>query len=317
MAKLPKVITTSVIRTAHKGESHGGVYIVDLEDETHRKVIDWNDDDIDWEGRGGERGLRGISFYKGMFVFVDKGKIYLYDSKFNYVESFVNKYLKYCHEIHIEGELLYLTSTGYDSILVFNLNTKHFIAGYHLYHQPRGIGLKRLGFKSSMRVRTFDPNSNDGPVESDIFHINNVFVMNNSIFISGTRMNNLYCIVKNKLVSYAKTMLKTHNARPFEDGVLFNNTASKQVVFSSKDGNIMKSFPIKIYNDRELINNHLPDDYAVQAFGRGLCVFGDNIIAGSSPATISVFSLSTSKLIKTVNLTMDVRNTIHGLEIIP
>ena len=40
MDKLPTVIATSVVRSAHQGESHGGVYLVDLETgETSRKVV--------------------------------------------------------------------------------------------------------------------------------------------------------------------------------------------------------------------------------------------------------------------------------------
>ena len=64
--------------------------------------------------------------------------------------------------------------------------------------------------------------------------------------------------------------------------------------------------------------NDLPKDHARQAFGRGLCVANNNlIIGGSSPATISVYQLGQPVALKTVNLTMDVRNSIHGLEIYP
>ncbi len=76
--------------------------------------------------------------------------------------------------------------------------------------------------------------------------------------------------------------------------------------------------PIKRYDERELLNAHLPQDHARQAFGRGLCVLGEGLVAGgSSPATVSVYDLSTSRILKSINLTMDVRNTIHGLEVWP
>ena len=41
------------------------------------------------------------------------------------------------------------------------------------------------------------------------------------------------------------------------------------------------------------------------------------IAGGSSPATVSVYDLNTFQTLKTINLTMDVRNTIHGLEVWP
>jgi hypothetical protein len=49
-----------------------------------------------------------------------------------------------------------------------------------------------------------------------------------------------------------------------------------------------------------------------------MCVLGDGLIAGgSSPATVSVYDLDNAKTLKAINLTMDVRNTIHGLEVWP
>jgi len=47
-----KLITTSVVRGSEQGESHGGVYLIDLENQKTRQVIDWNTADIDWQGRG-------------------------------------------------------------------------------------------------------------------------------------------------------------------------------------------------------------------------------------------------------------------------
>ena len=37
---LPKIIVTSVVRSSNQGESHGGVYLIDLETENYEKVID-------------------------------------------------------------------------------------------------------------------------------------------------------------------------------------------------------------------------------------------------------------------------------------
>ena len=65
-------------------------------------------------------------------------------------------------------------------------------------------------------------------------------------------------------------------------------------------------------------NFGLSEDYARSGFVRGLCVTADGlIIVGSSPATITVNKLGMSEPIKVVNLSMDIRNAIHGLEIWP
>jgi hypothetical protein len=53
-------------------------------------------------------------------------------------------------------------------------------------------------------------------------------------------------------------------------------------------------------------------------FARGLCVLSDTVVAGgSSPSTVSVYDLKSNERLLSVNLTMDVRNAIHGLAIWP
>ncbi len=96
-----------------------------------------------------------------------------------------------------------------------------------------------------------------------------------------------------------------------------NDTRNDRVSYLAR-GEQSISVPIKRYDERELLNSDLPQDYARQAFGRGLCVLGEGLIAGgSSPATVSVYDLSTPRALKTINLTMDARNAVHGLEVWP
>ena len=59
-------------------------------------------------------------------------------------------------------------------------------------------------------------------------------------------------------------------------------------------------------------------EIARQAFGRGLCTVTDSLLAaGSSPSTITLHDLDTMKTTLSINLSMDVRNAIHGLEVWP
>ena len=54
------------------------------------------------------------------------------------------------------------------------------------------------------------------------------------------------------------------------------------------------------------------------SFGRGLCVLSDSVVAGgSSPSTVTIYDLAANKQRLSVNLTKDVRNAIHGLEVWP
>ena len=61
---MTRLIATSVVRGSQQGESHGGVFLIDLVSQDVSQVIDWNTMDIDWQGRGADRGLRGIAFFE-------------------------------------------------------------------------------------------------------------------------------------------------------------------------------------------------------------------------------------------------------------
>ena len=55
-------------------------------------------------------------------------------------------------------------------------------------------------------------------------------------------------------------------------------------------------------------------DTAAQGFARRLCVLGDTIVAGgSSPSTVTIYDLRGNETLLSVNLTLDIRNAIHGL----
>ena len=123
---LPTLIVTSVVRGSEKGQSHGGVYLIDFNNQVVNQRIDWNTGEIEFAGRGWDRGLRAIEFYDDKLWIAASEELFCYDQDFNLLESFKNPYLKHCHEISRRDHLLFLTSTGYDSIVVFNLKTKAF-----------------------------------------------------------------------------------------------------------------------------------------------------------------------------------------------
>lgn len=321
---LPKIITSSVIRSAHQGESHGGVYIVDLERNQYTQTMDWNDESINWEGRGKDRGLRGIAFYDDKVLLAASDAIFVYDAAFQFVECYQNSYLKHCHEIFVHHNRLYVTSTGYDSILEFDLNTKQFTRGWCL--RPRLAEIRaitklsrRLKMPLLPQLSLFEPNADKGPLSGDTIHLNNVFVEKDTLFVSGTGLSTVWNVNDDSLSRYGTVPLMTHNVRPFRDGMLFNDTGSERIVYTTLEGRILAYYDINRYPESLLVNSGLPQDHARQAFGRGLCLFEEKwVVGGSSPATISIYEIDGGpQPINTVNITMDVRNAIHGLAIWP
>jgi hypothetical protein len=316
---LPRVIASSVVRSSHQGESHGGVYLVDFESGAAKQVIDWDDPTISWQGRGEDRGLRGIAFHGGRVYLAASDEIFVYDPSFRLQTSFRNPFLRHTHEIFIEDDTLYATSTGFDSILAYDLRRDRFMAAHCVrFGIPERVR-RKLGGAPMPKLSSFDPAGDRGPAPADTTHVNSVFARDGAIFASGRSLGHVVEIRDGRMTSFARIPYGSHNARPYRDGVVFNHTGSDRVVYADREGRVLRSFPIVSYQPERLQHASLGPDQARQAFGRGLALLEDEgfLIAGSSPATVTLYRFERSEALASINLTMDVRNAIHGLEVWP
>ena len=222
---LPTLLATSVVRGAHQGESHGGVYLLDFAGQEVRQVLDWNTADIDWQGRGWDRGLRGAAFFAGEVYLAASDELFVYDQRFNRQRSFRSTYLKHCHEIHQLNQHLFVTSTGHDSILAFDLERQKFTWAIHLAlgeEGPVGTAYDPNGING--------PGGANGPPARNLLHLNNVYADNTGLYASGLRTGGILRIGSdNSVRQWAELPQGMHNARPFGDGVLFNDTAANHV----------------------------------------------------------------------------------------
>ena len=312
--KLPTLVATSVVRGASQGDSHGGIYLLDFAQQEIRQVVDWNTADIDWQGRGWDRGLRGIAFFGGEIYVAASDELFVYDRHFRMKRSFRSTYLKHCHEIHVLNHHLYLTSTGHDSILAFDLERQQFFWAIHLGEDGEGF-----------RGTPYDPNGIDGPggaagpEATNRLHLNSVWADETGLYACGLRTGYLLRIGSDASVRrVAELPAGTHNARPFRDGVLFNDTAANRVRYVGRGGRSV-AFEVPQYRDDELTHLDLGDEQvARQGFGRGLCPIDERFVAaGSSPSTVSLYDLDGEKPVMRVNFSQDIRNAVHGLEVWP
>jgi len=300
------LIATSVVRGSQQGESHGGVYLVDLDGEAVKQTIDWNRADIDWQGRGWDRGLRGIAFDGEEVYIAGSDELFVYTPGFEKIASYRNPYLKHCHEICRYERRLFLTSTGFDAVLGFDLDRRRFSWGLQLDYDGRDFS-----------ATPFDPASTSGPMPSNLLHLNNVSCNSKGMYISGMRTGGLLAFDGRKIIRRVTLPAGVHNAQPWREGVLFNDTESDRVRYVTPEKQL--AFDVPRYDEDRLTHTGLDDSrIARQAFGRGLCLLGDDILAaGASPSTITLHDLKRMKTTRMVTLSMDIRNAIHGLEVWP
>ena len=304
-----KLVTSTVVRGAQQGESHGGVYLIDLDAQSVEQKIDWNTAGIDWQGRGGDRGLRGIAFDGDRVYIAASGELFAFTPDLKPVDSWRNPYLKHCHEIAVWERMLFLASAGFDTILGFNLDKLQFTWAMNV--QAKGPRFKPVGF---------DPLGDEGPMMLNKLHINNVFCNRHGMYISGLRTVGMLHFGGETITMSAELPPGSRNARPFRDGVLFNDTQADVLRYAGRgDGEEDRAMPVPECDPEKMTHREAADgELARPGFARGLCVLSDGVVAGgAAPSTVSLYNLQGNERLGSVQLSNDVRNTIHGLEVWP
>jgi len=299
-----RLLASSVVRGSRQGRATVALYRIDFEAGTVVQALDWNTMDIDWQGRGWDRGLRGIAFDGDTVYVAASDELFAYTPDFALLGSWRSPWLKHCHEICVHERTLFLTSTGFDSILGFDLDGRRFIWGLQVTHGPGG----------DFTGAPFDPASRHGPPARNTLHLNNVHCAPGGMHISGLRTGGILLFNGRLISRWVSLPEGIHNARPFRDGVLFNDTQADTVRWVSRQQE-EQALPVPRYEASQLTHTELDDSrIARQGFARGLCVLDDDIVAGgSSPSTISLYDMARGRRLRQVTLTFDVRNAIHGL----
>jgi len=306
---LPTVIASSVIRSTHRGDSHGGIYRINLETEDVKQMFDWDNPNINWEGRGGDRGVRGLAFFGHTFYAVAGNELFAFEQdgdSLKLVASYPNIYLKLTHEAWRYRDKLYICSGGTNCILVFDLVKKGWTTSY--YHTQFSAGSK-----------SFDPNDpcfypkvNEGNTQ---FHLDSVYADDNFLWYCGAHTDGIWRMDLNtkQTIKIPLQIGDTHNARPYRDGYLYNLSRYSKTIFE-RNGRILKEWMTPNNDPSTLIYTNLPKDCAVQGYTRGMVTYDNFIITGTSPAAINVFSFGDGPdMVKSIQLTNDIRNSICGM----
>jgi hypothetical protein len=298
---LPVILVSSVHRSSINNQAHGGVYLINLENNKYENL--WlAKHEIDLHGRGGERGFRGIAFWKNKTYIALHNGIQIYNQNFDCIGTIETDYLGHIHEICIWEHMLYVVSTQYDSIVVFDLKTNKMINRLTIAYNE-----KKFSYKINIV-----------PNKKDLLHINNVYVDSRGIFCSGTNFSNLLLINNNMINVFAKSTGDTHNCRPYVDGqIICNDTTNGRISILNYFGKVINFINVKKFALKDMTNVDSSEKIAKQPFARGLAFNEDIIIGGSSPDMISVYDRQTMALIKNIHLSMNATHCIHGLEIYP
>lgn len=300
------LVATSVVRGGQPGKRCGGVHLIDLESKRVARAIDWNAAGMGQRGHELHGGPRGIAF-DGDRVFIGSSEeLFVFSPAFEPVGSYRCPYLHNGQEISVYRRRLYLASADYDSIIGFDLDRMQFSWGLHIAADGEAF-----------RAIPFNPGGSKGPQLANHLGLNSVHCEDRGMFIGGLRTGGLLLYGGRHITRHANLPEGAHNARPWRGGVLFNDTEADVVRFVTADLN--RVFRLPHYPPEALTHTRFAGSARTrQAFARGLCTLDDRLIAaGSSPATITLHDVEAMKTTLSINLSMDVRNSIFGLAVWP
>src|SRR5690606_7222903 len=131
------------------------------------------------------------------------------------------------------------------------------------------------------------------------------------LFLSGPSTLGLLHFDGRRIAQLVSLPEGARDARPWRDGVLFNDTSADAVRFITPEHN--RVFPLLDYPVGDLQNADVADaGIARPGFARGLCVIDDQVFAsGSSPLTITLHNIETMQTTRRFNLDLDVRHCVN------
>ncbi|MEM7431247.1 MAG: hypothetical protein AAF351_04815 [Pseudomonadota bacterium] len=282
---------------------------MDLEQRSVRQVIDAKDIEIDWLGVGGDRGLRGIAFDADRIFIAASDTLFAYDQNFELLHSWQCPYLKYAQGMAIYERTLYIASAGFDTILGFHLDERRF-------HWAMQVVKSNYKYQ----IAGFDPAGDDGPLMLNKLHLNSVVANQYGLYIGGLRAGGMLHF-SGKRLNMAVTLPEgSRDARPFRDGVVFNDTEAGALRYTGRgDGAEDRGMRLaEIDADSVDHNDAVREGRAKLGFARGLCVLSDSVVAGgSSPTTVTVYDLASNTTAGSVRISNDARSSVHSIAVWP
>jgi hypothetical protein len=278
------------VRGSTRGESHGGLFLIDPERRTTHRPVDWNLASIEWREFEGDRGLRGLAVDGDNLYVASSSELLAFSKDLRLRQSWRHPYLRNAQDLCIWQRKLFVAAAGSDCVLAFDLDEQKFLWVMHIHR-------KEFQFIATL----LEPDSQEGPLVLDKLHLTSVYCDDNGLYITGTNSGGMLHFSGKRLGMSAELPQGTRNARPFRTGILFNDCAAGVVRYCGR---------VDMAEDRALA---IPAG-SPEPGGRGLCVLSGSVIAvGSAPATVTFFDLPGNRQLHSVVLSKDANHSIHSL----
>ncbi|KAA9131667.1 hypothetical protein F3N42_10165 [Marinihelvus fidelis] len=284
------VAITSLTRAAPPGDSHGAVHLLDLEGGRAARVLDWRRPDIDFSGARGGRGFSGLACL-GDTAWASSGdELFAFSPAFELLEVYRNPYLEAARGVYAHDGELYVVSSALDAVLRFDPAEGRFTWGLQLVDDDAGL-----------RGVPFDPGATTGPSRSSALKLDSVFADARGLFVAGALSLGLLYFDGRGIHRPVTLPEGATDARPWADGVLFNDHDAGAARFLTPSHNRVFAAPV----DPAADGNPHPG---------GLAVIGPNrFVSGTTPLTVCVHNVETMQTEQRYILSEDPNETITAI----
>jgi len=281
---MSRVLVTSLHRTAHAGQAHGFLIEIDWGRKRVTQKIEapplWSH--FGARGRGGRRGLRGITYYNGLIWIASCDCLVGLTPEGLRAERMISHpYMSHIHEIEGAADGIWVTSTNGNGVFQINERQEVLKEGW-IEGAPT----------QDMRVHM--------EKHYDRFHVNTVFFADNDVCAYSSTTGKVYKMWPGPVTEIAQLERRCHNVGRTKFGWI-RNVSSESIV---KVGD--HEIPTPVRGEKSELTS--------PGWLRGMAWLTDTrILVGSSPATLFEIDVVERKVVGEMQLEEDVGWTTHGI----
>lgn len=300
-----KIICTTVVRAAEHGSSHGGLYVIDVEEESVIHHAPYDEHFVNDNERGGERGLRGICVLDDRIIVASATSLIELDKEtFEVVRKLEDREIfRSIHEICFFANSIWVTCTALDCVAQIDLDFN--LVGFYQI-----LGESKPDHKALTGKTIVDPSK---ATDNDDYHINSISSTSGRLTFGGL-ITDLYDFDSMQVISPMPTIegMRSfqHNFYEYEDLSVVNLTGFNKLCLIRPGDTSFVDIP------RSKKVEYHADEIAEDNWNRGLARLGNRLLIGSSPARILEFDIDSNQFVQEISLEKDMRHCIHGLEIL-
>ncbi|MEM2567116.1 MAG: hypothetical protein QXH20_01415 [Candidatus Bathyarchaeia archaeon] len=279
-----RVLVTTLHRVSKRMQTHGYLLEIDWENQRITRRIEapplWSH--FGWRDRGGRRGLRGITFFKGLIWVASCDALFGLDPQSLEVERIISHpYMSHIHEIEATEEGIWVTSICGNGIFLIDENQQVLKEAW-LCGRPT----------EDLRVK----------LNHDMckYHFNTVFIDGEEVFAYGLHTGQVFRMWPPPIIEVARLEKDCHNVVKTPYG-WFRNVSKESVVR---------------VGDREvkLPRRGREGEFTQPGWLRGMAWLSETrVLVGSSPASLFEIDIEKMQIVNEMQLEKDVCWTVFGI----